>query len=44
MEVTMRMWMCLILILPGCAAHRLRCDQRLEPINPPAIEAPRSTP
>jgi hypothetical protein len=38
----MRVILCVLLILPGCAAQRPRCDARLSPINPPgtAVAAP----
>jgi hypothetical protein len=29
----------LALLLGACAAHGLRCDQALQPINPPAPDA-----
>ena len=31
----MRVIYCLFLLLPACAAHVVRCDGRLQPINPP---------
>jgi len=32
----MRLIVCLIPLLCGCAAPQVRCDARLQPINPPA--------
>jgi len=35
----MRMIICLFLVLPACAAHNVRCDGRLKPINLPQAPA-----
>lgn len=43
----MRVIFCLFLLLPACASNAVRCDSRLQAINPPATAAgaaPRSTP
>lgn len=40
----MRMMTCFFLLLPGCASHVVRCDARLQPINPPAPRALASAP
>ena len=43
----MRLIICLFLLLPACASHAVRCDGRLQAINPPetAVGAtPRSAP
>lgn len=32
----MRLIVCLIPLLCGCAAPKVRCDAHLQPINPPA--------
>jgi hypothetical protein len=48
----MRVVCCLCLLLTACASHAVRCDGRLQPINPrpavtvpvPDVETPRSNP
>lgn len=35
----MRMVYCLLLLLPACTSHAVRCDGRLQPINAPAAGA-----
>jgi hypothetical protein len=32
----MRVILCLMLMLPGCASTAIRCERHLQPINPPA--------
>jgi hypothetical protein len=32
----MRLIFCWYLLLTACASHGVRCDSRLQPINPPA--------
>lgn len=32
----MRLIYCLLLLLPACTSHVVRCDGRLQPINEPA--------
>jgi len=38
----MRVVCCLCLLLTACASHAVRCDGRLQPINPPAGAVPGS--
>jgi hypothetical protein len=42
----MRLAFCLVLLLPACTSHVVRCDGRLQPINLPAagVAAGTSTP
>ncbi len=35
----MRVFFSLVLLLTACAAHDVRCDGRLQPINPPEPRA-----
>ncbi len=35
----MRVVCCLCLLLSACASHAVRCDGRLQPINPPPAGA-----
>jgi hypothetical protein len=36
---TMRLIVCLIPLLCGCATPQVRCDAHLQPINPPAASS-----
>ncbi len=36
----MRIVCCLCVLLTACASHAVRCDGRLQPINPPAGAVP----
>jgi len=38
----MRLMLCLIPLLCGCATPAVRCDVHLQPINPPAASGPPS--
>ncbi len=40
----MRVIYCFVLLLPACVSHGVRCDGRLQPINPPAPRAAVSVP
>ena len=40
----MRAMYCVFLLLPACASHTVRCDGRLQPINPPAARASAASP
>jgi hypothetical protein len=39
----MRIVFCLLLLLPACTSHAVRCDGRLQPINLPAVGAAAAT-
>ncbi len=40
----MRILLSLVLLLTACASHDVRCDGRLQPINPPGTHAKPSLP
>jgi hypothetical protein len=36
----MRLLFCLVVMLPACASHTVRCDGHLQPINQPGVARP----